>query len=255
MIGPQSPQTDSIGLPTTIPDDPGPEPAAAAEVQHRRAVRSFVARAGRMTVAQERAWRELWPAYGIADSGDTLDLDALFGRAARRTLEIGFGNGESLVALAAAHPEEDFLGIEVHRPGVGHLMLRAEALGLGNLRVACRDAVEVIGQRLPDESLDEVLLYFPDPWPKKRHHKRRIVQPPFVALVARKLKSGGRFRLATDWEHYAGQMLDTLAASPQLTNECASGFAPRPESRPLTRFESRGQRLGHGVWDLSYRKR
>ena len=242
-------------MPTTIPDDPAAEPAATADVLHRRAVRSFVARAGRMTVAQERAWRELWPRYGIADSVDALDLDALFGRRARRTLEIGFGNGESLVALAAAHPEEDFLGIEVHRPGVGHLMLRAEALGLGNLRVACRDAVEVIEQRLPDESLDEVLLYFPDPWPKKRHHKRRIVQPPFVALVARKLKHDGRFRLATDWEHYAGQMLDTLAANPQLENESGSGFAPRPESRPLTRFESRGQRLGHGVWDLTYRKR
>jgi tRNA (guanine-N7-)-methyltransferase len=184
-----------------------------------------------------------------------LDLDALFGRNARRTLEFGFGNGESLVALAAAHPGEDFLGIEVHRPGVGHLMLRAEALGLANVRVACRDAIEVLERRVPDASLDEVLLYFPDPWPKKRHHKRRIVQAPFVELVARKLKSGGRFRLATDWQHYAEQMLDTVGACPLLENEFDTGFAPRPDSRPLTRFESRGHRLGHGVWDLCFRKR
>jgi tRNA (guanine-N7-)-methyltransferase len=208
-----------------------------------------------MTTAQERAWRELWPRYGIENDGSPLDLGALFGRDARRTLEIGFGNGESLVALAASHPEEDFLGIEVHRPGVGHLMLRAEALALSNIRVACRDAVEVLEQRLPDASLDNVLLYFPDPWPKKRHHKRRIVQPPFVALVARKLKAGGRFRLATDWQHYAEQMLETVGACPLLENEFGSGYAPRPDSRPLTRFENRGQRLGHGVWDLSFRKK
>jgi len=209
-----------------------------------------------MTVAQERAWRDLWPIYGVGrESDEALDLDALFGRTARRTLEIGFGNGESLLALAAAHPEQDFLGIEVHRPGVGHLMLRAESLGLTNVRAACRDAIEVLERRVPDASLDEVLLYFPDPWPKKRHHKRRIVQAPFVELVARKLKSGGRFRLATDWQHYAEQMLDVVGACPLLENEFAAGFAPRPDSRPLTRFESRGQRLGHGVWDLCFRKR
>jgi len=134
-------------------------------------------------------------------------------------------------------------------------MLRAEALGLTNVRAACRDAIEVLERRVPDASLDEVLLYFPDPWPKKRHHKRRIVQAPFVELVARKLKSGGRFRLATDWQHYAEQMLDVVGACPLLENEFAAGFAPRPDSRPLTRFESRGQRLGHGVWDLCFRKR
>jgi tRNA (guanine-N7-)-methyltransferase len=134
-------------------------------------------------------------------------------------------------------------------------MLRAEALGLTNVRAACRDAIEVLERRVPDASLDEVLLYFPDPWPKKRHHKRRIVQAPFVELVARKLKSGGRFRLATDWQHYAEQMLDVVGACALLENEFAAGFAPRPDSRPLTRFESRGQRLGHGVWDLCFRKR
>jgi tRNA (guanine-N7-)-methyltransferase len=208
-----------------------------------------------MTHAQERAWRELWPRYGIEDDGGVLDLAQMFGREARRTLEIGFGNGESLVALAAAHPEEDFLGIEVHRPGVGHLMLRVEALGLANVRVVCRDAVEVLEGRIPDASLDDVLLYFPDPWPKKRHHKRRIVQPPFVELVARKLKTGGRFRLATDWQPYAEHMLTVVGDCALFRNEFEPGYAPRPDSRPLTRFENRGQRLGHGVWDLSFTKR
>jgi tRNA (guanine-N7-)-methyltransferase len=207
-----------------------------------------------MTVAQERAWRDLWPRYGLAETDKALDLDAAFGRAAPRTLEIGFGNGESLVALAQAHPDEDFLGIEVHRPGVGHLMLRAESLGLGNIRVACRDAVEVLSRQLRDASLDAVLLYFPDPWPKKRHHKRRILQPAFVELVASRLKSGGRFRLATDWQNYAEQMLAVVGGCALLENEFDAGYAPRPESRPLTRFETRGQRLGHEVWDLCFRK-
>jgi len=241
-------------LPATIPDTPtgaGPDADAAPQ---RRSIRSFVARAGRMTVAQERAWRDLWPRYGLEGTDETLDLDAVFGRAAARTLEIGFGNGESLVALAQAHPDEDFLGIEVHRPGVGHLMLRAESLELGNIRVACRDAVEVLSRQLPDASLAAVLLYFPDPWPKKRHHKRRIVQPAFVAQVARKLEPGGRFRLATDWQHYAEQMLEVVGGCAMLENEFDGGYAPRPDSRPLTRFETRGQRLGHEVWDLCFRK-
>lgn len=207
-----------------------------------------------MTVAQERAWRELWPRYGIDDGDGGLDFAALFGRTAPVTLEIGFGNGESLVSLAAEHPGEDFVGIEVHRPGVGHLLLRAGALGLSNLRVACRDAVEVLERRIADASLDTVLLYFPDPWPKKRHHKRRIVQPAFVDLVARKLRPGGRFRLATDWQHYAEQMLAVAGGCALLANEF-DGYCPRPDSRPLTRFESRGQRLGHEVWDLCFRKR
>jgi len=219
----------------------------------RRAVRSFVVRAGRMTAAQERAWTELWPRYGIETGNALLDLRAIFGRDAPVTLEIGFGNGESLIALAAAHPERDFLGLEVHRPGVGHLMLRAEELGLTNVRAVCRDAVEVLQQCMAPGSLDEVLLYFPDPWPKKRHHKRRIVQPEFVALVASRLREGGTFRMATDWQPYSVHMLEVASGCARLRNASPDGgFVPRPESRPVTRFERRGQRLGHGVWDLAF---
>jgi tRNA (guanine-N7-)-methyltransferase len=233
-------------------DHPDADPPHANELQ-RRSVRSFVVRTGRMTAAQERAWTELWPRYGVETADAPLDLPALFGRAAPLTLEIGFGNGESLVALAAAHPERDHLGIEVHRPGVGHLMLRAHELGLGNVRTVCRDAVEVLQQCIPASSLDEVLLYFPDPWPKKRHHKRRIVQPGFVALVASRLRAGGVLRMATDWEPYAGHMLEVASGCAQLQNASPEGrFVPRPESRPVTRFERRGHRLGHGVWDLAF---
>jgi len=255
MIGVRTLLRDCIGLSPSIPDDSHDPGLPATAALHRRGIKSFVARAGRMTTAQERAWQELWPRYGIEDQGIPLDLRTLFGREAPRTLEIGFGNGESLLALAADRPDQDFLGIEVHRPGVGHLMLRAAALGLTNLRIACRDAVDVLDRQIADATLDAVLLYFPDPWPKKRHHKRRIVQPAFVDLVARKLKTGGRFRLATDWQNYAEQMLEVASSCAALENEFDAGYAPRPDSRPLTRFENRGQRLGHGVWDLSFRKR
>jgi tRNA (guanine-N7-)-methyltransferase len=221
----------------------------------RRAIRSFVVRAGRMTVAQERALAELWPRFGLESADAPLDLAAVFGHDAPRTLEIGFGNGESLVALATAHPERDFLGIEVHRPGVGHLLLRIEDLGLGNLRVICRDAVEVLERCILEATLDEVLLYFPDPWPKKRHHKRRIVQPGFVALVASRLRPGGVFRMATDWQPYAEHMLAVAGACAALRNDSAEGdYVPRPASRPVTRFERRGQRRGHGVWDLAFKR-
>ena len=208
-----------------------------------------------MTGAQERAWRELWPALGIENSEEPLDFAAAFGRDAPVVLEIGFGNGESLVALASTHPERNYLGLEVHPPGVGHLLLCCEAGRLGNVRVICEDAVQVLQRRMPDASLDEVLLYFPDPWPKKRHHKRRIVQPPFVELVTRKLKTGGVLRMATDWQPYAEHMLATAGNSRELTNESATGdYVVRPDSRPLTRFERRGQKLGHGVWDLAFRR-
>jgi len=208
-----------------------------------------------MTGAQERAWRELWPTLGIENGDEPLDLAAVFGRQAPVVLEIGFGNGESLVTLAAAHADRNFLGLEVHPPGVGHLLLRCEAGKLGNVRVICDDAVQVLQRRVPDASLDEVLLYFPDPWPKKRHHKRRIVQPAFVELVARKLKTGGVLRMATDWQPYAEHMLAAARGSTALRNESATGdYVDRPDSRPITHFERRGQRLGHGVWDLAFRR-
>ena len=203
----------------------------------RRTVRSFVQRAGRITRAQERALEALWPQWGVEFSAAPLDLDQLFGRKAPKVLEIGIGDGETLLALAAAHPECDFLGAEVHRPGIGHCLLGIESRGLANVRLVAHDAVEVLEHQLPDAVLDEVLLYFPDPWPKKRHHKRRIVQPAFVGLVARKLKPGGRFRLATDWAPYAQHMLDVLRQSPVLgmprrrATSCRGQEAvPRPAS-------------------------
>ena len=222
----------------------------------RRPIRSFVMRAGRMTSGQSRALEELWPRFGVEYSQAPLDLEKLFGRAAPRTLEIGFGNGEHLARLAAAHPERDYLGIEVHRPGVGHLLMLAQAQALSNLRVSDHDAVEVLRAQVPESSLDEVLVLFPDPWHKKRHHKRRLIQPSFVELVATRMKSGGVFRLATDWEDYASQMLDVLrGASARFTNLSETGdWIPRPEERAPTRFEKRGARLGHGVWDLAFRR-
>jgi tRNA (guanine-N7-)-methyltransferase len=219
-------------------------------------IRSFVRRGGRVTEAQRRALAELWPRFGVEYAPGLLDLDALFGRQAPRALEIGFGNGETLVELAARRPEADFIGIEVHPPGIGRCLLGIEAAALTNVRVIAHDAVEVLTQMIPDASLDEVLLYFPDPWPKKRHHKRRIVQPEFATLVARKLVPGGAWRLATDWAPYAQHMLEVLTAAPGFVNAAgAGGFVPRPESRPETKFERRGQRLGHEVFDLEFRKK
>jgi tRNA (guanine-N7-)-methyltransferase len=222
---------------------------------HPRAIRSFVTRSGRITSAQERALQELWPKYGIELGTAALDLDALFGRRARRVAEIGFGNGENLLALAASRPDEDFLGIEVHRPGVGRLLLLLEKRGITNVRVVCHDAVEVLERYLGAACLDEILILFPDPWPKKRHHKRRLVQTPFVALLADRLSDGGVLRLATDWEPYAAEMLVTLSAEPRLRNVAGeTGFVPRPAERSPTRFERRGERLGHHVWDLEFRR-
>ena len=212
-------------------------------------------RAGRITRAQERALDELWPRFGVEFSPAPLDLDVVFGRRAPRVLEIGIGDGETLLALATAHPGTDFLGVEVHRPGIGHCLLGIEAAALTNVRLISHDAVEVLAQQLPDASLDEVLLYFPDPWPKKRHHKRRIVQVAFAGLVARKLKPDGTFRLATDWAPYAGHMLDVLSQSPSFTNASPTGdYVARPAGRPQTKFERRGERLGHEVFDLEFRR-
>jgi tRNA (guanine-N7-)-methyltransferase len=213
-------------------------------------------RAGRMTAGQSRALEDLWPRYGVEYSAQPLDLDTLFGRRAPRTLEIGFGNGEHLAALAAAHPGRDYFGIEVHRPGVGHLLMLASNQELANVRASQHDAVEVLREQLAPASLDEVLVLFPDPWHKKRHHKRRLIQPPFVELIASRIRPGGVFRLATDWEEYAQQMLEVVGAAPLLFKNLSptGDWMPRPEERAPTRFEKRGARLGHGVWDLAFRR-
>lgn len=222
---------------------------------HRR-IRSFVLRAGRTTQAQERALAELWPSYGISLGEAPLDLAAIFGRSAPRCLEIGFGAGEVIGSLAENHPEIDYLGIEVHRSGVGRLLLRAEQQRLKNLRIICHDAVEVLRGFVPDNSFDEVLVFFPDPWHKKRHHKRRLIDAGFASMVTSKLRAGGTLRLATDWQDYAEQMLAVCNAQPQLESLSPTlSYAARPEFRPPTRFEQRGERLGHGVWDLAYAKR
>jgi len=214
-----------------------------------------VRREGRLTTGQQRALDELFPRFGILDDGSPLDLPALFGREAPVTLEIGFGDGESLLAIAKAHPERDYIGIEVHRPGVGHLLARMEEEGVENIRVACEDAVELLKKRLPDGSLAQLFLFFPDPWHKKRHHKRRQVQADWAQLVRRKLQLGGILHMATDWEAYAHWMAEVLGAAEGFSNCTQPGpFSPRPDYRPTTKFERRGQRLGHGVWDLLYRR-
>lgn len=219
----------------------------------RREIKSFVRREGRITVSQKDALENLWPRYGLdAPAAATpLDLSQLFGRSAPVVFEIGFGAGDALLFRAERAPEQDFIGVEVHRPGVGRVLNRAEKAGLNNLRVASHDAVEVLRDWLQPESLDELILEFPDPWHKSRHHKRRIVQPAFAALVASRLKPGGLFRLATDWVPYAEHMREVLDASSDFTG----GEVERPESRPITRFEARGERLGHAMCDLLYRRR
>ncbi|MFT4464023.1 MAG: tRNA (guanosine(46)-N7)-methyltransferase TrmB [Sodalis sp. (in: enterobacteria)] len=220
-----------------------------------RRIRSFVRRQGRLTKGQQHALDTLWPAMGTDYQARPLDLDALFGRAAPVTLEIGFGMGASLVTMAAAHPEQNFIGIEVHLPGVGACLACAQEAGVSNLRVMCHDAVEVLEQMIPDASLALVQLFFPDPWHKARHNKRRIIQAPFVELVRRKLAAGGVFHMATDWQPYAEHMLAVMSAADSFRNLSSAGdYVPRPASRPLTKFEQRGQRLGHGFWDLMFEK-
>lgn len=222
-----------------------------------RSIRSFVVRGGRITDAQQRALQELWPVYGVEPQpAGQLDLDVLFGRSAPRVVEIGFGNGEHLADMAAAHPERDYLGIEVHPPGVGRLLLCLARLQLRNVRVSCLDAVEVLQTQLPAGCLDEIVILFPDPWPKKRHHKRRLIQGALVELLAASLRPGAVLHLATDWRPYAAQMLEVLNACAQLENLAVDGgFVPRPSARAPTRFEKRGERLGHEVWDLAFRRR
>ena len=216
-------------------------------------IRSFVLRAGRVGSGQARALAELGPQFVLPYQPQLLDLNLLFGRAAPKILEIGFGMGESLAEIANAHPENDYLGVEVHTPGVGALLKQIGEGGLKNIRIIQHDAVDVLNHMLAPESLVGVHIFFPDPWHKTPHQKRRLIQAPLVRLLATRLELGGYLHLATDWENYAVQMLDVLRAEPALVNTAAD-FAPRPESRPLTKFEARGLRLGHGVWDLVFHK-
>lgn len=221
------------------------------EKYHR--IRSYVRREGRLTPGQQRALDQLWSSYGIDQNDTPLEFDTIFGRTAPHILEIGFGNGESLLQMARAHPENDYLGIEVHRPGVGHLLKRIAEEGVTNIRVMAADAVEVLEGQIKRESLDAVYLFFPDPWHKKRHHKRRQVRPEWAQLIRDKLKIGGQLHMATDWENYAEHMLDVMKAAEGFRNLSESGdYVPRPGYRPMTKFEQRGERLGHGVWDLIF---
>jgi len=223
---------------------------ALAPVVHRP-VRSFVLRQGRMSPAQSRALTQAWPRYGIEYAPNVIDFERAFGRRADTVLEIGCGMGETTAQIAAAQPDRDFLGIEVHAPGVGALLSRIDALGLTNVRVIRHDAVEVVANMIAPGSLAAIHVFFPDPWPKKRHHKRRLLKPAFVHELALRLAPGGRLHIATDWEDYANEMLATLGAEALLRN-AADGFSPRPEARPLTKFEARGHKLGHASFDLVF---
>ena len=219
-----------------------------------RPIRSFVRREGRITPAQQRAFAQHWPRYGLDYTGQRRDLDRTFGRRAPRVLEIGFGNGEAMAASAAADAARDYLGIEVHRPGVGHLLNALAAASANNARLYAHDAVEVLRDELAPASVDEVRIWFPDPWHKKRHHKRRLIQAEFIALLASRMTPGGLLHLATDWADYAAHMLAVLDAAPGWSNCAGAGKAmARPAWRTATRFEQRGLRLGHDVWDLLFR--
>ncbi len=220
-----------------------------------RPIRSYVLRQGRLTSGQQRAFDQFWPRFGVTAESTRLNNITLFGNTRPVWLEIGCGNGAALAESADRYPARNFLGIEVHTPGVGRLLQRLAAQNSQNARILQQDALEVLHHRLPDQSLAGICIFFPDPWPKKRHHKRRLIQPDFVQLVTHKLQPGGILHLATDWEPYAEQMLSVLSAQPQLQNTATgSGYVPRPPERPLTRFEQRGQALGHKVRDLIFRR-
>ncbi len=228
-----------------------PKPFTVTE--GRREIRSFVLRQGRFTEAQQRAFDTLWPRFGLDYTGQLRDFDAVFGRPALRVLEIGFGNGEALRFAAQQDPSRDYIGIEVHAPGVGRLLNALAHDGSDHVRLYHHDAVEVLRHEVAEASLDEVRIYFPDPWHKKRHNKRRLIQPEFAALLATRLRSGGRLHAATDWQDYAEQMWDVFDATPGLRNRAGPrGHEPRPAWRPQTHFETRGEKLGHGVWDMVY---
>lgn len=232
-----------------------PNPSGGAPVTTRRGIRSFVLRQGRMTAGQRKAYEQLWPEYGLTREQGVIDPRLVFGREAWLNLEIGFGMGQSLADMAEAAPEQDFIGVEVHLAGVGALLKEVADRGLENVRVYAIDANDVIDLCLPDASLDRVLLFFPDPWHKKRHHKRRIVQHEFAQRIRHKLRVGGVFHLATDWQNYAEHMLAVMDGSEGFANDAGAGkYAERPEYRPVTKFEKRGAKLGHGVWDLLFRR-
>jgi tRNA (guanine-N7-)-methyltransferase len=236
-------------------DSRDPEPNERTRAPASPRIRSFVVRAGRMGPGQARALATLSARYVVPFAQGTLDRAALFGRVAPLVVEIGFGMGAATAAIAAARPDVDFLGIEVHPPGVGALLQRIDDAGLGNVRVVQHDAVEVMQSMIAPASLAGVHVFFPDPWPKKRHNKRRLIQPEFVRLLASRLAAGATLHCATDWEPYAEQMLAVLAAEPSLVNAAVEGFADRPATRPLTKFEQRGIDRGHGVRDLVFTKR
>jgi len=238
---------------TIAPPPPASVPPDRESPRHAP-IRSYVLRQGRMSPAQQRALDALLPQFGIPFAARPPDLDRVFGRAAPRVLEIGCGMGETTATIAQARPDVDFIGIEVHAPGVGSLLKQIGELGLRNVRVIRHDAVEVVATMIAEGSLAGIHVFFPDPWPKKRHHKRRLLQAAFVHELARRLAPGGHLHAATDWEDYAHEILATLEAEPLLEN-VAPGFAPRPDYRPLTKFEARGRKLGHGVWDAIFRRR
>lgn len=230
-------------------------------VEKPRRIRSFVRRQGRLTEGQQRALDDFWPQYGLTLDCGMLNFTEVFGRDAPVILEIGFGNGSSLVAMAKSQPEKDFIGIEVHKPGVGSLINEAQVQGVNNIRVFHEDAIEVLASCIPENSLMGFQLFFPDPWHKTRHNKRRIVKPEFIHTIHAKLKRGATIHMATDWQHYAKQMLQVMSADSAFINsvskadiEITGGYAPRPDYRPKTKFETRGERLGHGVWDLIFVK-
>lgn len=227
------------------------------EVAHIRRIKSYVLREGRLTTGQERAIKELWPVWGVEYQESLINPEVLFNRVnAPLTVEIGFGMGKSLVEMAGNAPERNFIGIEVHTPGIGACLADIREHGITNLRIVHHDAVEVFNNMIPDGSVDTLQLYFPDPWHKARHHKRRIVKQEFLDMIIPKLKQGGVIHMATDWENYAEQMLEVLSGDARLENMSSDGtYVPRPDFRPLTKFELRGQRLGHGVWDLMFRKK
>jgi len=220
-----------------------------------KSIRSFVIRAGRITEGQKRAFDLCWPKVGLSLFKGLIDPRQIFEREAPVVLEIGFGMGDSLLQMARAEPDKNFIGIEVHPPGVGRLINLAVQEELSNLRVYMADAMDVLEDCIPDASLDRMQLYFPDPWHKKKHHKRRILQPDFVQNIRPKLKLGGVFHMATDWQNYAEHMMDVMSAAPGFSNTQAAGeYSPRPDYRPVTKFEKRGERLGHGVWDLLFER-